>query len=273
MQQWSSVQKHSGRRIGLVPTMGYLHNGHLSLVRQARQECDLVVVSIFVNPMQFGVGEDFEDYPRDLTRDCALLEQEQADVVFAPTVKDMYPHGYKSFVEVEGEITAKMCGVSRPGHFRGVTTVVSKLFHICQPDLAFFGQKDAQQAMILEKMVRDLNFPLKIVRVPIVREEDGLALSSRNVYLNPQERQEALVLNQSLQAACQLIMDGERDVEKVKDLIRNIIAASPGAQIDYIELNTADDLASLERVEGTVLMALAVKFGTTRLIDNLLVEV
>ena len=273
MQQWSSVQKRSGRRIGLVPTMGFLHNGHLSLVRQARQECDLVVVSIFVNPMQFGVGEDFEDYPRDLTRDCALLEQEQADVVFAPTVKDMYPHGYSSFVEVEGEITAKMCGASRPGHFRGVTTVVSKLFHICQPDLAFFGQKDAQQAMILEKMVRELNFPLKIVRVPIVREEDGLALSSRNVYLNPQERQEALVLSQSLRAARQLIMDGERDVEKVKDFIRNIIATSPGAQIDYIELNKADDLASLARIEGKVLMALAVKFGTTRLIDNLLVEV
>jgi pantoate--beta-alanine ligase len=154
-----------------------------------------------------------------------------------------------------------------------VTTVVSKLFHICQPDLAFFGQKDAQQAMILEKMVRELNFPLKIVRVPIVREEDGLALSSRNVYLNPQERQEALVLSQSLRAARQLIMDGERDVEKVKDFIRNIITASPGAQIDYIELNKAADLASLERIEGKVLMALAVKFGTTRLIDNLLVEV
>lgn len=273
MQQWSSIQKRSGRRIGLVPTMGYLHDGHLSLVRQARQECDLVVVSIFVNPMQFGVGEDFEDYPRDLTRDCALLEQEQADVVFAPAVKDMYPPGYSSFVEVEGEITTKMCGASRPGHFRGVTTVVSKLFHICQPDLAFFGQKDAQQAMILEKMVRELNFPLKIVRVPIVREEDGLALSSRNVYLNPQERQEALVLSQSLQAARQLIMDGERDVEKVKDFIRNIIATSPGAQIDYIELNKADDLASLPRIEGKVLIALAVKFGTTRLIDNLLVEV
>ncbi|MDI9480357.1 MAG: pantoate--beta-alanine ligase [Syntrophomonadaceae bacterium] len=273
MQQWSSIQKRSGRRIGLVPTMGYLHDGHLSLVRQARQECDLVVVSIFVNPMQFGVGEDFEEYPRDLTRDCALLEQEQADVVFAPAVKDMYPPGYSSFVEVEGEITTKMCGASRPGHFRGVTTVVSKLFHICQPDLAFFGQKDAQQAMILEKMVRELNFPLKIVRVPIVREEDGLALSSRNVYLNPQERQEALVLSQSLQAARQLIMDGERDVEKVKDFIRNIIATSPGAQIDYIELNKADDLASLPRIEGKVLIALAVKFGTTRLIDNLLVEV
>jgi pantoate--beta-alanine ligase len=273
MQQWSSIHKKAGQRIGLVPTMGYLHEGHLSLVRQARQDCDLVVVSVFVNPIQFGVGEDFEEYPRDLTRDCDLLEQEQADVVFAPLVKDMYPEGYDSFVEVQGQITEKMCGASRPGHFRGVTTVVSKLFHICQPDLAYFGQKDAQQLLVLEKMVRDLNFPLKIVRVPIVREADGLALSSRNVYLDEQQRQEALVLSQSLRAAHKLIMDGERDPEKVRAYIRDIIETSPGAQIDYIEINRADDLASLERIEGSVLIALAVKFGTTRLIDNLLVEV
>lgn len=273
MQQWSSEQVRSGRRIGLVPTMGYLHEGHLSLVRQARQQCDLVVVSIFVNPIQFGAGEDFEEYPRDLTRDCALLEQEQVDVVFTPEVKDMYPSGYNTFVEVQGEITEKMCGASRPGHFRGVTTVVSKLFHICQPAQAFFGQKDAQQALILEKMVQDLNFPLEIVRVPIVREADGLALSSRNVYLSPQQRQEALVLSQSLRAAEQLIKDGERDAEKVRAFIRNIIETSPGAQIDYVEINRASDLATLDRIEGNVLIALAVKFGTTRLIDNLLVEV
>lgn len=273
MQQWSSVQKRAGRRLGLVPTMGYLHEGHLSLVREARQQCDLVVVSIFVNPMQFGVGEDFEDYPRDLTRDSSLLEQEHADVIFAPSVKEMYPNGYSAAVEVEGEITAKMCGASRPGHFRGVTTVVSKLFHICQPDLAFFGQKDAQQLLILEKMVRDLNFPLRIVRVPIVREADGLALSSRNVYLSPEERQQALVLSQSLQAAREAIDQGERDVEKVRALIKNIIDTSSLARIDYIEINRARDLSALERIEGNVLIALAVKFGKTRLIDNLMVEV
>lgn len=273
MQQWSSIQKKNGCRIGLVPTMGYLHEGHLSLVRQARQDCDLVVVSVFVNPIQFGVGEDFEEYPRDLSRDCQLLDQERADVVFAPLAKDMYPAGYNSFVEVYGEITEKMCGASRPGHFRGVTTVVSKLFHICQPDLAYFGQKDAQQLLVVKKMVEELNFPLKIIGVPIVREADGLALSSRNVYLNEQQRQEALVLSRSLQAAQQLIKDGERDVEKVRAYIRGIIETSPEAQIDYIEINRASDLASLERIEGSVLIALAVKFGTTRLIDNLLVEV
>ena len=273
MQQWSSEQVRSGRRIGLVPTMGYLHEGHLSLVREARKQCDLVVVSIFVNPIQFGAGEDFEAYPRDLTRDCALLEKEQVDVVFAPGVKDMYPEGYSTFVEVQGEVAQKMCGASRPGHFRGVTTVCSKLFHICQPTLAFFGQKDAQQAIILEKMVRELNFPLQIVRMPIVREADGLAMSSRNVYLNPQQRQEALVLSQSLRAAEQLIKDGERDPEKVRAFIKDIIETKPGAQIDYIEINRASDLASLDRIEGTVLIALAVKFGTTRLTDNLMVEV
>lgn len=273
MQQWSSMHKRAGRRLGLVPTMGCLHQGHLSLVREARQQCDLVVVSIFVNPMQFGVGEDFEEYPRDLTRDCNLLERERADVVFAPAVPDMYPVDFSSVVEVEGEIGAKMCGASRPGHFRGVTTVVTKLFHICQPDLAFFGQKDAQQVIILEKMVRELNYPLQIVRVPIVRETDGLAMSSRNVYLNPQERQEALVLHQSLLAAREAILQGQRDVQEVRDIIKGIIDTSSRARIDYIEINRAGDLASLERIEGAVLIALAVKFGATRLIDNLIVEV
>lgn len=273
MQQFSSIEKKAGRRLGLVPTMGYLHEGHLSLVRQARMHCDLVVVSIFVNPMQFGVGEDFEEYPRDLTRDAALLEEAAADIVFAPAVKEMYPSGYSSFVEVEGEMTVKMCGASRPGHFRGVTTVVSKLFHICQPDLAFFGQKDAQQLIILEKMVRDLNFPVRIVRCPIVREPDGLAMSSRNVFLNDQERQEALVLSRSLQAAGEAVTQGERTVEKVRAVIKSIIDTSPSARIDYIEINRASDLAVLERIEGEVLIALAVKFGSTRLIDNLIVEV
>jgi len=262
-----------GLKIGLVPTMGYLHEGHLSLVRTARQQCDVVIVSLFVNPMQFGVGEDFEEYPRDISRDVALLENESADILFAPEVRDMYPPGYSFFVETEGEITGKMCEASRPGHFRGVTTVVSKLFNICGPDKAYFGQKDAQQVTILEKMVKELNFPLEIIRVPIVREPDGLAMSSRNVYLSSEERREALVLYRSLQAAEKAIREGEKSVEGVKEIITAVINSSPLAQIDYVEINRADDLGSIDRIEGAVLIALAVKFGTTRLIDNLIVEV
>ncbi len=273
MQNWCKEQKRSGQTIGLVPTMGYLHQGHMALVREARSSCDIVVVSIFVNPIQFGVGEDFEDYPRDLAQDSLLLEQGQVDAVFAPSIKEMYPSGYNSFVEVMGEISQKLCAKSRPIHFRGVTTVVSKLFHICLPDYAFFGQKDAQQVMIIEKMVRELNFPLRIVRVPIVREDDGLALSSRNVYLSAEQRQQALVLNQSLFAARDLIQSGERNAAKVKSLLEQMINTSPGANIDYAEIYDARDLAEVEDINSPVLIALAVKFGTTRLIDNLLVEV
>ncbi|MDD3364256.1 MAG: pantoate--beta-alanine ligase [Syntrophomonas sp.] len=273
MQEWCKEQKLEGKTIGLVPTMGYLHQGHLALVGEARRSCDIVVVSIFVNPIQFGVGEDFEDYPRDLAKDSLMLEQGQVDAVFAPSIKEMYPQGYNSFVEVLGDISQKLCAQSRPVHFRGVTTVVSKLFHICLPDYAFFGQKDAQQVMIIEKMVRELNFPLSIVRVPIVREEDGLALSSRNVYLDPEQREQALVLNRSLQAARELIYSGERNVAKVKSLLEQTIKTSPGADISYAEIFDASDLAEVEEIKGQVLIALAVKFGTTRLIDNLLVEV
>jgi pantoate--beta-alanine ligase len=273
MQEWCKEQKREGKTIGLVPTMGYLHQGHLALVREARRSCDIVVVSIFINPLQFGVGEDFEDYPRDLAQDSLVLEQEQVDAIFAPSIKEMYPLGYNSFVEVLGEISQKLCAQSRPLHFRGVSTVVNKLFHICLPDQAFFGQKDAQQVMIIEKMVRELNFPLSIVRVPIVREEDGLALSSRNVYLDEEQRAQALVLNRSLQAARELIQAGERNVAKVKSLLEQMIKTSPGADIGYVEIYDARDLAQLEEIQGQVLIALAVKFGTTRLIDNLLVEV
>ena len=273
MQDWCKEQKRGGKTIGLVPTMGYLHQGHVALVREARRRCDIVVVSIFVNPIQFGVGEDFEDYPRDLEKDSQLLEQEKVDAIFAPSIKEMYPPHYNSFVEVIGEISEKLCAQSRPGHFRGVTTVVSKLFHICLPDLAFFGQKDAQQVMILEKMVQELNFPLNIVRVPIVREEDGLALSSRNVYLSAEQRAQALVLNRSLQAARELIKSGERNVAQVKNLIENTIKSSPDANIVYAEIYDANELADIEEIKGRVLITLAVKFGTTRLIDNLIVEV
>ncbi|MGR6837161.1 pantoate--beta-alanine ligase [Syntrophomonas erecta] len=273
MQQWCLSHKKAGKTIGLVPTMGYLHNGHLALVKAARKECDIVVVSVFVNPIQFGVGEDFEEYPRDLSHDAGLLEKEQVNAVFAPPVREMYPAGYNTFVEVTGEITQKMCGNSRPGHFKGVTTVVSKLFHICFADRAYFGQKDAQQAMIVDKMVRELNFPLEIIRVPIVREPDGLAMSSRNVYLDADQRKQALVLNQALQAAQQVIQEGERNIEVVRDVMKKKIEQSPDARIDYIEINDARDLSTVERITEPVLLALAVRFGNTRLIDNLLVEV
>lgn len=272
-QQWCVEQKRAGKTIGLVPTMGYLHEGHLALVEQARQQCDVVVVSIFVNPMQFGVGEDFETYPRDLSRDVAMLEDLGADALFAPSIAEMYPLGYNTFVEVGGDITARLCGASRPGHFKGVATVVSKLFNICVPDLAYFGQKDAQQVMVLEKMVRELNIPLEIVRVPIVREEDGLAKSSRNVYLDTEQRRQALVLSKALQEAERMIIQGERDVARLKGIMRAVIAASPQAVIDYVEIYDATDLGDVEQVDRKVLMALAVKFGSTRLIDNLLVEV
>ncbi|MGI6467606.1 MAG: pantoate--beta-alanine ligase [Syntrophomonadaceae bacterium] len=272
-QQWCIDQKKAGKSIGLVPTMGYLHEGHLALVEQARKQCDTVVVSIFVNPIQFGAGEDFDTYPRDLSRDQALLEEKRVDALFAPSISEMYPAGYHTFVEVGGEITAKLCGASRPGHFKGVATVVSKLFNICLPDKAYFGQKDAQQAMVIEKMVRELNFPIEIVRVPIVREADGLAKSSRNVYLDAEQRKQALVLSKALAEAHSRIKQGERDVARLKEIMRAVIAASPQANIDYVEIYDAADLSDVEQVDRNVLIALAVKIGSTRLIDNLLVEV
>ncbi len=273
IQNWCKEQKLQGKKIGLVPTMGYLHEGHLALVREARIHCQVVVVSIFVNPTQFGVGEDFEVYPRDFERDSALLEQEKVDALFAPANEEMYSSESSTWVEVAGEITTRLCGASRPGHFRGVTTVCSKLFNICLPDLAFFGQKDAQQVMVLEKMVRELNFPLEIIRVPIVREADGLAMSSRNVYLAPEARQQALVLNRALSEAEEAIRNGERDAVRVKKRMREIIESSPQAQIDYVEIYDAYDLADVQTIDRKSLMALAVKFGNTRLIDNRLVEV
>lgn len=274
IQDWCKIRKSEGKTIGLVPTMGYLHTGHLSLVQKARQECDVVIVSIFVNPMQFGQGEDFEEYPRDLRRDTELLEKEKADAVFTPSAREMYPQGYSTFVQTEGEITKKLCGASRPGHFKGVTTVVSKLFLICQPDKAYFGQKDAQQVAVIEKMVRELNFPVTIVRGPIIREADGLAMSSRNVNLDSEQRKQAVVLNQSLKAAAGEIIAGQRDVESLKQGIRKFISAQPLASVDYIEIYRADDLEEVKNLTGEkIIIALAVKFGNTRLIDNLTVEV
>ncbi len=264
--------RSKGQTIGFVPTMGYLHQGHLTLMRTAKEKCNFVVASIFVNPLQFGVGEDFEEYPRDLGRDSKLAEEAGVDVIFAPTVKEMYPKGYSTFVEEE-RITDKLCGESRPGHFKGVTTVVTKLFNIVQPDLAFFGQKDAQQSLVLKKMVKDLNMNLEIQVLPTVREEDGLAMSSRNSYLNSSERQSALLLSKSLNMAQNLIEAGERRVAEIKKAIHKLITQDTLARIDYVEILSLPDLEEVEFLEGSSLIAMAVFIGNTRLIDNLVVEV
>jgi len=262
----------AGKTIGLVPTMGYLHEGHLTLMREARKRCDLVVVSIFVNPLQFGAGEDYEEYPRDLSRDAELAAGVPVDIIFAPAVTAMYPKGYNTFVEVEG-ITETLCGRSRPGHFRGVTTVVNKLFNLVEPNLAFFGQKDAQQVEVIRRMVEDLNMNLEIVTVPIVREADGLAMSSRNVYLSPEEREAALVLNRSLVSAREMIGRGERDAFKIRQCIVDMIEREPLAHIDYAEVVGLPYLEPLAELAGRVLIAIAVRIGKTRLIDNIVVEV
>ena len=238
IQNWVLAQKRSGQIVGLVPTMGYLHEGHLTLVREARAAADVVIVSIFVDPTQFGPGEDYDEYPRDLDRDLALLEPVGVDAVFAPAVKEMYPDGYNTYVELFGEISSKLCARSRPHHFRGVTTVVSKLFNICLPDLAFFGWKDAQQLLIIKKMVRELNFPIDVRGVNIVREPDGLAISSRNVYLSADQRQVALIpeLSRSLQCVRHRIDTGEREASALKNFLLETIGAAPGAVIDYVEI-------------------------------------
>ncbi|KXG76467.1 pantoate--beta-alanine ligase [Thermotalea metallivorans] len=268
-----SEARRGGKKIGFVPTMGYLHEGHLSLIKRAKEENEFVVVSIFVNPTQFGTGEDYETYPRDLARDSQLAERAGADVIFHPSVQEMYPQGYKTYVEVEGGITSRLCGASRPGHFRGVATVVTKLFHIVKPDRAYFGQKDAQQVAVIQQMVKDLNMDLEIIPCPIVREMDGLAMSSRNTYLNEEERKAALVLSRSLFGAQEMIRKGERDVQKVKEWMIDFIKDEPKASIDYVEIVDAFTLEAIEEIQGDVLIALAVKIGRTRLIDNIRLEV
>lgn len=267
-----SAARSKGDTIGLVPTMGYFHAGHLSLMREARKDCDLVVVSLFVNPIQFGPREDFAEYPRDFERDAMLAAEAGVDVIFAPEPEEMYPSGYCTYVDVE-QITECLCGLSRPGHFRGVATVVTKLFNIVQPDRAYFGQKDAQQVMVIEQMVRDLNMNLTVISMPIVREDDGLAMSSRNVYLNPEERKAATVLYRSLREAEQTIMDGERDAVKLRRQITEKINSQPLALIDYVEILSIPGLRPVKVLKGRVLIALAVRFGKTRLIDNTIVEV
>lgn len=273
MQEISLQLKRDGKTIGLVPTMGYLHAGHLSLAKTARQENDIVVMSNFVNPLQFGPKEDFATYPRDLDRDNKLAESVGVDFVFAPQGEEMYPEGYSTYVEVKGEAPKKMCGMSRPIHFLGVTTVVLKLFLITQPDHAYFGQKDAQQAVIVRKMVGDLNLPMKIVTCPIIREEDGLALSSRNTYLSSEERKCALALPKALSAGRELIEKGERDPGKVRGEIMRILETSPGIKVDYVEVADGDTLDELSTLKGHVILAAAVYVGKTRLIDNINLEV
>lgn len=260
------------KTIGFVPTMGFLHKGHLSLVKKAKEENQLVVVSIFVNPTQFGPTEDFETYPRDIQTDTRLAMEAGADVIFNPSTEEMYVPGSSTWVEVEGDITSVLCGASRPTHFRGVTTVVNMLFNIVEPDKAYFGQKDAQQAAVLTKMVQDLHMNVEIVVCPIVREADGVALSSRNIYLNEEEREQAAVLNRSLQLVQEAYWKGEKSVEALKELIVSNINQMPLAEIDYVNIYAYPSLKTIAKVEEKAIAAVAVKFGKTRLIDNIILE-
>ncbi len=261
------AEKSGGRRLGFVPTMGALHEGHLSLVRAARQRCDAVAASIFVNPAQFGPHEDYTRYPRSFERDCELLEREGVALVFTPEAAEMYPPGASTWVTVEG-LSERLDGRSRPGHFRGVATIVSKLFHIVEPDLAFFGQKDAAQAAIIRKMVREQDFAVEIVVSPIVREPDGLAMSSRNAYLSPEERRQATALSRALRHAEKLYADGEHQAAKLLAAGKSVLGESPLVRLDYFELVDADTLEPLAQAAPGALLAVAAWVGATRLIDN-----
>lgn len=262
-----SHAKKNGASVGLVPTMGFLHEGHLTLMRTAKRENDFVVASIFVNPIQFGPNEDLRTYPRDLERDSKLAESAGVDLVFNPTVEEMYPEGYNTYVEVQ-KITDVLCGATREGHFRGVATVVMKLLNIVQPDRAYFGQKDYQQLKVIERMVSDLNMQVRIVPVPIVRETDGLAMSSRNTYLSPEERKSALILNQALANAQQLLDAGVVSGSELQQRTAQFIEGTPHAQIDYVAVVDAETLQPVDSIREKVLLALAVRIGKTRLIDN-----
>ena len=257
--------------VGLVPTMGYLHDGHVSLARRAREECDRVVASIFVNPAQFGANEDLSKYPRDLKRDLTLLEAAGVDLVWTPTPEEMYPPGFATWVEIEG-LTKPLEGAARPGHFRGVTTVVAKLFNAVQPQKAYFGQKDAQQAAVIRKMARDLDFPIEIIVCPTVREANGLAMSSRNSYLSAEERQAATILFRALTAAKSAHARGERNAESLRRIMSETLASEPRAQMQYVSVADYDSLEELETVTGKTLLSMAVFMGKTRLIDNFVLE-
>jgi pantoate--beta-alanine ligase len=268
-----AAARTAGLTIGLVPTMGALHEGHLSLLRRARADCGYVVVSVFVNPTQFGQGEDLDKYPRILQQDLELCDREKADLVFAPTDKEMYPPGFVTYVEPDESLGGRLCGASRPTHFRGVDTVVLKLFNICSPDKAYFGQKDYQQSVIIRKMAEDLNLDIEVITCPTVREEDGLAISSRNSYLDPDERAQATCLHKALLAAREAVEQEKiTDPELVKSRMISIIETSPSAKIDYVEFIDADSLESLESLDGRVVAAMAVFVGSTRLIDNMILN-
>ena len=263
--------KREGKTIGLVPTMGYLHEGHGSLIKRAREENDIVIVSDFVNPIQFGPKEDLATYPRDFEADCALCESIGADLIFHPEPEEMYAPDFCSHVGVE-TLSEHLCGARRPVHFNGVCTVVTKLFMISEADRAYFGQKDAQQLAIVRRMVRDLNYNIEIVGCPIVREEDGLAKSSRNTYMSPMERKAAVVLHKALSRAEEEVRQGEKDANKIRRIISNIIEEEPLAKIDYVEVVDWNELQPIERIDGPVLVAIAVFIGKVRLIDNFIVE-
>ncbi len=267
MQAHSLAARRAGRRIAFVPTMGYLHAGHASLLAEGRHQGDLLVLSIFVNPTQFGVGEDLATYPRDFSRDSEIARAAGVDIIFAPDAAQVYPAGFATHVAVEG-LTETLCGRNRPGHFRGVTTVVSKLFNIVQPDVAFFGCKDFQQLAVIRRMTDDLNLPVEIVGLPIVREPDGLALSSRNVYLSADERRQALSLIDAIHEACRMARGGERESARILAAVRRRIEREPAARIDYVQICDAVTLADSETVTPTAVLLLAVRIGTTRLIDN-----
>jgi pantoate--beta-alanine ligase len=271
VRQAVALARARGQSVGLVPTMGALHAGHASLIHAARAETGLVVVSVFVNPTQFGPNEDFTRYPRTWDQDIAVCTREGVDLIFAPEPEIVYPPGFRTYIEVH-DMQDVLCGASRPGHFRGVATVVLKLFNMVQPDIAYFGQKDAQQARIIRQMVRDLDVPVRLRICPIIREPDGLALSSRNRYLDADQRRHAVVLHRALETARGLIDAGERDPAVVQQAMTRLIAATPGAALDYAAVVDYETLRQLERLRGEVLLALAVKFGATRLIDNILIQ-
>ncbi|HEY3306634.1 MAG TPA: pantoate--beta-alanine ligase [Candidatus Binatia bacterium] len=272
MREWSEAERRAGRRIVLVPTMGALHEGHLSLVREGKKSGERLIVSLFVNAAQFGPGEDFAAYPRDFERDREMLEKEKADVLFHPTVEEIYPEGYQTFVEVE-KLAPLLCGEFRPGHFRGVATVIAKLFNIARPHAAIFGAKDYQQTQLIRRMVEDLNYDVEIVGCPIVRDEDGLALSSRNRYLSPAERAAALSLSRSLRRAESMVEEGERESRRVIAAVRAEIEKEPLARIEYARVCDPETLEEVAKIQGSgAVLALAVRVGGTRLIDNTLLK-
>jgi pantoate--beta-alanine ligase len=271
MQAWSDRAREAGKRIGFVPTMGYLHEGHTSLVQEARRRADRCVVSIFVNPLQFGPSEDLSRYPRDLDRDRDQLSQAGVDALYLPTATAMYPDGFQTQVDVT-EVTSGLCGTSRPGHFRGVTTVLAKLFNTVKPHVTFFGEKDFQQLVTVQRMVRDLDFGIEVVGMPIVREDDGVAMSSRNKYLSSDEREAARCLSRALSDAQRIVAGGERSVELLRHQVEKTIEGEPLARIDYVDLVDIENLRAVTRIEQPTLLALAVRFGATRLIDNTVLE-